>query len=81
MRGVGKSMFSSPASNGKESVVPNVVGQNADGSDKVDGYKVHLGNDYYLEGTWRTKEEAEAVLEKFLEMMERRLGPPPPTNG
>ena len=80
MRGASKNLFKSPASNNKESVEPNVVGQNGDGSDKVDGYKVHLGNGYYLDGIWPTEEQAASVLSEFLEFMARRFVPAPPSH-
>ncbi len=74
-------MFKSRTSDNKESIEPVVVGENDDGSDKIEGYQVHLGNGFYLDGTWATENEATTILNSFLEHMERRFSPVPHTHG
>lgn len=81
MPGSTKNMFkSSKAANRPEFVESIVDGTDSDGNDKVTGYRIGLGNGYYLDKILRTKEEAETYLAEFLKHMEARFAPSTPTN-
>ena len=79
MSGITSKMFNStPSAKGNEGVEPIISGTNHDGTDKIIGYRVHIGNGYYLEGSWGTEAEAMTILENIILYMKEKFLPPPP---